>query len=93
MRFRDFIFQLFGIIIVVVGVVAGIWIAEVVCQLTSRQLFKLPECTWLNQIVSECTTVYERVQVCTWVYQNIPECTRMYQNIPECFRLYPHVLE
>ena len=36
-RFRDFIFQLFGIIGVVVGRVAGIWIAEVLRQLTSRQ--------------------------------------------------------
>ena len=37
LRFRDFIFQLLGIIgvVVVVGV-AGIWIAEVLRQLTSR---------------------------------------------------------
>ena len=37
LRFRDFIFQLFGIIGVVVVGVAGIWIAEVLRQLMSRQ--------------------------------------------------------
>ena len=41
LRFRDFIFELFGIIGVVgVGVVAGIWIAEVLRQLTSRQYLR-----------------------------------------------------
>jgi hypothetical protein len=35
-RFHDFIFQLFGIIVGVV-VVAGIWTAEVLLQVMSRQ--------------------------------------------------------